>query len=79
MKVGDNVWAWDHWYNLIQIEIRTIEEIDKMDVVNSYFSPDWLSFTKEEAREKLKVFIRQEIESRKVYIKYLEEKLEGIQ
>ena len=79
MKIGDKVWTWNHWYDLIQIEIHTIEDIDKIDVVNGYILLDNISYTKEEARELLKVFLRKRIRVRKNDIKYLKEKLEGIQ
>ena len=79
MKVGDKVWTWNHWYNLDQIEIHSIEVIDRMEVVNGYLPPDWLSYTKEEAKEKLKVFIHQQINVKKGDIKYLKGKLKGIQ
>ena len=29
MKVGDKAWTWNHWYDLTQIEIYTIENMDE--------------------------------------------------
>lgn len=78
MKVGDKVWTWNHWYDLVQIEIRIIDRIDKMDVVNSGIPLDWLSYTKEEAEKKLKVFIRKRIKVKNADIKHLKEKLKRI-
>ena len=78
MKVGDKVWTWDHWYNLVQIEISTIEYMDGTNVINRYFPSNWLSYSKAGAEAKVNAFIREQIEAKKADIKYLKGKLEGI-
>ena len=77
-KVGDKVWTWDIWYNLIQIEIETIEDMDRTDVVNFQYPIELLSYTKEGAEAKMKTFILGQIEVKKRDIKYLKGKLKGI-
>ncbi len=78
MKVGDKVWTWDHWYKLIQIEINTIDNVDRTDVVNGIFLLSNLSPTKAGAEGKMKIFMRVQIKAKKTEIDYLEERLKRI-
>lgn len=71
MKVDDKVWTWNNWYDIVQIEIHTIENINGADVVNSFIPLDNLSHTREAAVIKMKAFIREQIEIKRNEIFHL--------
>ena len=75
MEVGDKVWTWSHWYDIVQIEIYTIEDIDKVSVVNSFILLDNISHTREAAVIKMKASIRKQIEIKRNEIFHLGGKL----
>ena len=75
MEVGDKAWTWSHWYDLIQIEIHSIENMGGTDVVNSFIPLDNLSYTREAAVVKMRALIRKQIEIKRNEIFHLGGKL----
>lgn len=78
MKIGDKVWTWNHWYNLIEIKIWSIQDYDRTDIVNGLFPLSYCSTTKEEARDKLLEHMCRQIEIKKQDIIHLEKEVQNI-
>lgn len=75
MKVGDKVWTYNHFNQLIEIEIRSIENCDRTDVVNHEFLLDECSTTKKEAKRKLLEHMYRQIEVKKQEISHLKKEI----
>ena len=71
MDIGDKAWTWNNQYDLVQIEIHSIEDMDGTNIVNSFIPLDNLSYTREAAVVKMKAFIRKQIEIKRNEIFHL--------
>lgn len=75
MEIGDKAWTWNNWYDLVQIEVYSIENMDGTNIVNNSIPLDNLSYIREAAEVKMRAFIRKQIEIKRNEIFHLEVRL----
>jgi len=78
MRVGDEVWIYNHWNELEKIKIRSIENIDHTNIVNDEYLLGECSTTRKEARQKLLQHLERKIKMKETEIAYAKKEIQRI-